>query len=77
VVAFFSAELFWLERIFIIIINVLFEGDFEELGAKLKEKGRGYFSWEVEEGWEPLCRFSEVDVLEVEFPRRNARVNHG
>jgi hypothetical protein len=88
VVVFSSAELFWMERIFIIIINVVFKGDFErnaeevyvrhyeELEAKLKEKGRRNLSWEVEEGWEPLCRFLGVDVLEVEFPRRNARVNH-
>jgi hypothetical protein len=27
--------------------------------------------WSVTEGWEPLCRFLEVDVPEAEFPRLN------
>jgi hypothetical protein len=27
--------------------------------------------WNVQEGWEPLCRFLEVDVPEAEFPRLN------
>ena len=27
--------------------------------------------WSVTEGWEPLCRFLEVDVPDAEFPRLN------
>jgi hypothetical protein len=27
--------------------------------------------WSVEEGWEPLCRFLEVDVPDAQFPRLN------
>ena len=27
--------------------------------------------WSVQDGWEPLCRFLEVDVPEAEFPRLN------
>jgi hypothetical protein len=27
--------------------------------------------WSVQEGWEPLCRFLEVDVPEAQFPRLN------
>jgi Sulfotransferase domain len=27
--------------------------------------------WNVTEGWEPLCRFLEVDVPEAQFPRLN------
>jgi len=27
--------------------------------------------WSVQDGWEPLCRFLEVDVPQAEFPRLN------
>ena len=27
--------------------------------------------WSVQEGWEPLCEFLEVDVPDAEFPRLN------
>jgi len=27
--------------------------------------------WSVQEGWEPLCRFLEVDVPQAQFPRLN------
>ncbi|HEX4281960.1 MAG TPA: sulfotransferase [Solirubrobacteraceae bacterium] len=27
--------------------------------------------WSVQDGWEPLCRFLEVDVPEAQFPRLN------
>jgi hypothetical protein len=27
--------------------------------------------WSVQEGWEPLCRFLEVDVPDAQFPRLN------
>ena len=27
--------------------------------------------WNVQEGWEPLCRFLEVDVPDAQFPRLN------
>ncbi|KAF7198406.1 hypothetical protein HII31_00145 [Pseudocercospora fuligena] len=34
---------------------------------------RQFLEYDVKEGWEPLCRFLEVDVPEVEFPSKNAR----
>ena len=27
--------------------------------------------WSVQDGWEPLCAFLEVDVPEAQFPRLN------
>lgn len=28
--------------------------------------------WRVQDGWEPLCRFLEKDVPDVEFPQGNS-----
>lgn len=87
-VSFFNAELFWMERIFILCINALFHGDYErnaektyqnhydELEGILGASGRDYLKWEVQEGWSPLCQFLGKEEPEISFPWRNSRENH-
>ena len=86
--SFFNAELFWMERIFIMIIDSLFHGDFErnaeevyakhyeDLEATLDSNAREYLRWEVEHGWGPLCELLGKEVPDIQFPRRNTRMGH-
>ena len=86
--SFFNAELFWMERIFIMIIQDLVGKDFEmnaesaylrhyeQLEGKLREKNREYLNWHVQEGWKPICEFLGRDVPKVKFPRKNQRDDH-
>ncbi len=88
VVSFFNRELFWMERIFAMSIDVLFHGQFDtnaeevytshydNLETILQDGKREYLRWEAEHGWGPLCEFLGRDVPNVEFPRRNARKSH-
>ena len=88
VLSFFNAELFWMEQIFILIIDALFHGDFEknaeeayvkhyeDLESTLKDSGREFLRWEVDHGWGPLCEFLGKGVPDTAFPRRNARTAH-
>jgi Sulfotransferase domain len=86
--SFFNSELFWMQSISTLIIQTLFEGDFEsnaeiaylrhyeKLEEKLKRLNRDYLDWEAQQGWEPLCNFLGNDIPRVEFPRKNARAEH-
>lgn len=38
----------------------------------MKESGRPYLDWYIDDGWTPLCRFLGKDVPDVEIPRGNA-----
>ncbi len=88
VCSFFDAELFWMERVFIIAIQALFGGSFEanaehayrdhyeKLEEKLKATKRPYLDWEARDGWGPLCEFLGRQVPDIEFPEENKRDAH-
>ena len=44
---------------------------YQRLERKLKEDGRGYLNWEVQDGWEPLCTFLRKEVPDEAFPWQN------
>lgn len=60
---FFQSNLFWRQRSLYWVWSRFFEGDFEKNGKewyrrhystleeRLKERGRGYLRWKVEDGW--------------------------
>lgn len=80
----FSSRLFWLWRVHELSFGYLSKGDFDKNGREfyakhyaelenvLKENGRPYLDWYIEDGWEPLCSFLGKDVPDVDFPQGNA-----
>ena len=88
VVSFFNRELFWMERIFAMSIDVLFHGQFDtnaeevytrhysDLETMLQDGKREFLRWEPQHGWGPLCGFLGKEVPDMQFPRRNARKSH-
>ena len=66
---------------FIKIFTYYFNGSFAEYGKEVfREHNAGvrsmapigrYLEYRVQEGWEPLCKFLEVEVPEVGFPDGN------
>ncbi|CAK4033096.1 Hypothetical predicted protein [Lecanosticta acicola] len=49
-------------------------GHFERLEAVLREQGRLYLDWSVEDGWAPLCQLLDRPIPDSEFPRGNTAV---
>ena len=86
--SFFDAELFWMERVFIVSVNALFGSGFEanaehvyakhyeQLEKKLRTTERKYLDWEVQDGWGSLCEFLGKPVPVVDFPQENQRNAH-
>ena len=88
ILSFFNAELFWMERMFIIIVDHLFDKNlesnaeeayvrhYEELEAKLRRTNREYINWDINQGWESICKLLRKDVPDIDFPHVNQRQEH-
>lgn len=51
--------------------KAVYSRHYAELEAELREQGRPWLDWTVEDGWEPLCEFLGKPVPDVEFPNEN------
>lgn len=82
IMSFFSAELYWRRQHFEEWVDKYYHGSMRATAKwKLKEhvamvKGsvetERLLEWSVEEGWDPLCRFLDIDVPKgLDFPRGN------
>lgn len=81
--SFFDAQLFWWFWTPTLSFRILADGKFEQSGkqiardhydgleTKLKRDGRDYLSWDVTEGWAPLCAFLGRKVPADPFPSGN------
>jgi hypothetical protein len=82
----FDTRLFWWYRTISMCLNIMCKfgglddngmefaaGHYDNIKKRLAEEKRPHLVWEVQHGWEPLCRYLRVDVPKnTPFPRGNA-----
>ncbi|KAK2867909.1 hypothetical protein FQN49_003349 [Arthroderma sp. PD_2] len=84
--SFFSAELFWAqEGYFRGTLRWFYCGNFEEnsINVLIKHHERirslvpedQLLEWDVEDGWEPLCKFLDKEVPNIPFPKTNDSIS--
>lgn len=85
VLSWWDAELFWWYKSAVLWMGIMGKGNggfkrsgkdwakcyYERLEAKLKNDGRDYLDWEVQEGWLPLCEYLGKDAPSMDFPWGN------
>ncbi|KAK8044675.1 NAD dependent epimerase/dehydratase [Apiospora rasikravindrae] len=84
--SFFCVELFWVEENLLRCLWPAFcrGGDFAHTGrwaleehcamvrGSVRDQGRDLLEWDVEDGWEPLCRFLGKPIPDEPFPNGNS-----
>lgn len=80
----FDTRLMWIRQMFYLGLIESMNGNFDKYGKQcaiehfqemeqsLKDQDRDYLEWDVEQGWEPLCRFLDKSVPDMPFPKGNA-----
>ncbi|KAL8822963.1 MAG: hypothetical protein Q9191_006310 [Dirinaria sp. TL-2023a] len=84
-IAWLSADYFWLRQISLRYMYDFFDGSVEKYGKATYEKhyekledllqsskSGKYLSWNIEDGWEPLCKYLGKEIPETPFPSGNA-----
>lgn len=84
--SFFHAELFWAQQSYYRgTLNWFYRGDFQENSINVLmehcERVRSLvpkdqlLEWDVEDGWEPLCKFLGKEIPDIPFPRTNDSIS--
>ncbi|KAK6382357.1 hypothetical protein LTS17_004244 [Exophiala oligosperma] len=80
-----DARMYWWYRTVVLSISMMGKGPggfqqngkqwaedyYQNLESKLNNEERNYLKWEVQQGWEPLCKFLDKPVPDEEFPWEN------